>query len=84
MKFDPKTRVQLLRAGALAIDTDGDEVLIGLTVAESKFVMDLRNAPRSESGRCATAEERLYLELFRRHRIAFYAHLRGMMTVPVR
>lgn len=57
-----RKRLQALRA--LTIDEDGDETLLGLTVAESIFVLDFAAAGRDEFD---TAELDLYIRLQARH-----------------
>jgi hypothetical protein len=60
-----RSRLRLM--GALAVDRDGDEVLAGLSVAESEFFLSFDNEP--EDG-CETAENLLFLSLQHRHLIA--------------
>ena len=66
--FDEGQRRRLLSVGALTTDCDGDEILIGLTVAESIFLAELHCFPVESIG---LAESRLFLYLSRLHSAAF-------------
>ena len=68
LNFEENLKKRLLSVGALATDCDGDEVLIGLTVAESNFILDL---PQVHPSALGPAEIRLFLYLYRLHSAAF-------------
>lgn len=75
LKISAKERLLLQSFGALSHDSDGDEILIGLTPAESTFVVEYRHSSGSEF---SPAEKILYLELSQRHLLARLDRFRGL------
>lgn len=69
-------RSELLLRGALTVDDDGDEVLVGLTLAESHFYLTFEEHPveTHESGETA-----LYYQLKYKHLAARSAVLLGAL-----
>lgn len=64
LNLTPQGRKTLLMCDALTSNEEGDEVLRGLTVSESCFVLRLDNNSSSSSD---AAEYRLYLQLKSMH-----------------
>jgi hypothetical protein len=67
-------RSELLLRGALTVDEDGDEVLLGLTLAESHFFLTFEEQPVETH---ATGETVLYYQLKHKHLAARSAALLG-------
>ncbi|NGZ86218.1 hypothetical protein [Duganella aceris] len=60
-----RSRLRLM--GALAVDREGEEVLAGLSVAESVFFLSFNDEPDDGN---ETAENLLFLSLQHRHLVA--------------
>lgn len=75
LKFSAKERLLLQSFGALAHDSDGEEILVGLTPAESVFVVHYGHA---SGGEFSPAEKILYLELSQKHLLARLDRFRGL------
>lgn len=67
LRMDERQKLLLQTIGALERDIDGDEVLVGLTAAETAFVLSYP-IPSSAGG--SVAETLLCLQLRRRHLLA--------------
>lgn len=72
LNLDEDMRRHLLARHALALDEDGDEVFLGLTVSESVFYSEYKEHPDLPS---TTVEKMLYLQLKHRHLMARCAFL---------
>lgn len=79
LNLNETLRDRLLATGALVVDEDGDEVLAGLTVAESKFFLFYEIDPRDGY---ASAETNLYFELRHKHLVARCERLHLSLAPP--
>lgn len=64
LQLSPDDRRFLMGLGALSINSDGDEVMAGLTAAESRFLVDFRMGGSTAAER---AEYWLYHQILRTH-----------------
>ncbi len=72
LELDDMARTRLLASGALTVDAGGDEVFVGLTVAESDFFLSFE--PVAGNGH-DSAENTLYLTLKHKHLVARHGAL---------
>jgi len=72
LKMDDDKRASLVQKGALEIDGDGDEVLTGLSLAESHFFLVYEEHPAETH---SAAETAVYLQLKHKHLVARTAPL---------
>lgn len=67
LKMNQEKRAELLHKEALCTDPEGDEVLVGLTLAESHFFLAHEEQPLESH---AQAETAVYLQLKHNHLVA--------------
>lgn len=79
LDLDDARRSELILRGALTIDDDGDEVLAGLTLAESHFYLVFEEHPVETHD---TGETSLYYQLKHKHLAARAATLLGVSSMP--
>lgn len=79
LDLDDARRSELLLRGALTVDDDGDEVLVGLTLAESHFYLTFEEHPVETHD---TGETSLYYQLKHKHLAARSATLLGVSSTP--
>lgn len=77
LDLDDTTRTRLRAKGTLIVDDEGDEVLAGLTVAESQFLLLFEQHP---SVGFASAESSLYFHLKHKHLMARCARIHRAMA----